>query len=144
MAAKSAVKTEKVKPVIAKPRKNLGSRKTYTQGQVSAKQAVGSAPKRAHRWRPGTVALREIRKYQATTGTLIPKAPFRRLVREISSSVKETIRMRSTAIEALQEAAESYIISVIGDANLCAIHAKRVTLFPRDLHLALKLRGERR
>lgn len=140
MATQKQVKKE----VVSKPRKNLGSRKTYTQGQVSAKQAVGSAPKKSHRWRPGTVALREIRKYQATTGTPIPKAPFRRLVREISSSVKETIRMRATAIEALQEAAESYVISVVGDANLCAIHAKRVTLFPRDLHLALKLRGERR
>jgi histone H3 len=143
MPALKQVKKE-TKGVIAKPRKSVASRKTYTEGRISAKQAVAAAPKKAHRWRPGTVALREIRKYQATTTTLIPKAPFRRLVREMASSIKETIRMRSTALEAIQEAAEAYITSVIGDANLCAIHAKRVTLFPRDMHLALKLRGERR
>lgn len=133
------------KEVIGKPRKNIASRKAYAEGRVAAKKALAaSAPKKAHRWRPGTVALREIRKFQATTGSLIPRAPFRRLVREISTAVKETLRMQSTAVDCLQEAAEAYITSVLADGNLCAIHAKRVTVFPRDLHLALKLRGERR
>ena len=139
------VKASQPVKVLSKPRKSIASRKAYTEGRVSAKQALASsAPKKAHRWRPGTVALREIRKYQQSTTTLIPKAPFRRLVREVSTAVKETIRMQATAVEALQEASEAYITSVIADGNLCAIHAKRVTLFPRDLHLALKLRGERR
>lgn len=141
MPAKSLVKTENV----AKPRKSVASRRAYTEGLVAAKKALASsAPKKAHRWRPGTVALREIRRFQQTTNSLIPKAPFRRLVREVSTAVKETIRMQSSAVECLQEAAECYITSVLSDGNLCAIHAKRVTVFPRDLHLALKLRGERR
>jgi histone H3 len=99
--------------------------------------------KRPRRNKPGVVALREIRKYQKSTETLIGKAPFQRLVREICCDVVRTdLRFQSTALLALQEAAESYLVSVTEDANLCAIHSKRVTLFPRDLQLARRLRGE--
>ena len=132
--------------VVAKPRKQVASRKTHKAGQLAAK-SVGTKPaakKKAHRWRPGTVALREIRKYQSTTENLIAKAPFVRLVREITMGLKDNLRMRVSALAAIQEASEMYVVSLLADANLCTVHAKRVTLFPKDLILALKLRGERR
>lgn len=95
-----------------------------------------------HRYRPGTVALREIRKYQKTTDLLIRKLPFQRLVREISEGFRSDVKFQSQAILALQEAAEAYLVGLFEDTNLCAIHAKRVTIFPRDMQLARRLRGE--
>ena len=95
------------------------------------------------RYRPGALALAEIRKYQKSTQSLIPKLPFRRLVREIAQSEKQDIRMQETALEALQEAAETYLVRLLDDANLCALHARRITLMPRDIQLARRIRGER-
>jgi histone H3 len=99
--------------------------------------------KKPHRYRPGTVALREIRQYQKSTDLLIRKLPFQRLVREIASEFKPDIRFQSTAILALQEASEAYLIGLFEDTNLCAIHAKRVTIMPKDIQLARRIRGER-
>ncbi|XP_027201889.2 histone H3.3-like [Dermatophagoides pteronyssinus] len=93
------------------------------------------------RYRPGTIALREIRRYQSTTHQLIPRLPFQRIVREIAQSLKDTLRFQPLALEALQEAAESYLIVLFEDANLCAIHARRVTIMPRDINLARRIRG---
>ena len=95
------------------------------------------------RYRPGALALAEIRKYQKSTQSLIPKLPFRRLVREIAQNEKQDIRMQETAFEALQEAAETYLVRLLDDANLCALHARRITLMPRDIQLARRIRGER-
>ena len=89
------------------------------------------------------MALREIRKYQKSTNLLIRKIPFQRLVREIAQDFKSDLRFQSTAILALQEASESYLVVLFEDTNLCAIHAKRVTIMPRDLQLARRIRGER-
>jgi histone H3 len=89
------------------------------------------------------VALREIRKYQRSTDLLIRKLPFQRLVREIAQQVKQDLRFQSTAILALQEAAEAYLVGLFEDTNLCAIHAKRVTIQPKDMQLARRIRGER-
>lgn len=97
--------------------------------------------KKPHRYRPGTVALREIRKYQKSTDTLIRKACFQRLVRELAQDIKSDLRFQSTALLALQEAAESYLVGIFEDSNLCAIHAKRVTIMPRDYQLAIRIRG---
>lgn len=110
-----------------------------------AKKAAGgsSGVKKAHRWRPGTVALREIRKFQKGTELLIRKAPFQRLVRELATSQKEGLRFQSSAVLAIQEATESYMISLLSDTNLCAIHTRRVTIMQRDVKLARRLRGER-
>ena len=94
-----------------------------------------------HRFRPGVVALREIRRYQKTTQLLVKKLPFQRLVREIAQSIKTDIRFQSTAILALQEASEAYLVSLFEDSNLCAIHAKRVTIMQKDIRLAKKIRG---
>ena len=99
--------------------------------------------KKAHRYRPGTVALREIRRYQKSTELLIRKLPFQRLVREICQDFKTDLRFQSTAILALQEASEAYLVGLFEDTNLCAIHAKRVTIMPKDMQLARRIRGER-
>ena len=102
-----------------------------------------SATKRKHRYRPGTLALREIRHYQKKTNLLIKKAPFARLVREIAQELMVEVRFRGSAISALQEAAEAYLVGLFEDTNLCAIHAKRITIMPRDIQLARRIRGER-
>jgi histone H3 len=115
--------------------------------QLALLAARKSAPtaggvKKPHRYRPGTVALREIRRYQKGTDLLLRKLPFQRLVREIAQVFKEDLRFQSTAILALQEAAEAYLVGLFADTNLCAIHAKRVTIMPKDIQLARRLRGE--
>lgn len=110
----------------------------------SGKKASGaSGVKKARRFRPGTVALREIRRYQKGTDLLLRKAPFQRLVRELACQGKDGLRFQSSAVLAIQEAAEAYLISLLADANLCAIHTRRVTIMPRDVALARRLRGER-
>ena len=99
--------------------------------------------KKPHRYRPGTVALREIRRYQKSTELLIRKLPFQRLVREIAQEFKTDLRFQGSAVLALQEAAEAYLVGLFEDTNLCAIHAKRVTIMPKDIQLARRIRGER-
>ena len=99
--------------------------------------------KKPHRYRPGTVALREIRRYQKRTELLIRKLPFQRLVREIAQDFKTDLRFQSSAVMALQEASEAYLVGLFEDTNLCAIHAKRVTIMPKDIQLARRIRGER-
>jgi histone H3 len=103
----------------------------------------GETPKKKHRYRPGTVALREIRTYQKSTELLMRKLPFQRLVREIAQDYKSDLRFQSAAILALQEAAEAYLTGLFEDTNLCAIHAGRVTVMPSDMQLARRIRGER-
>ena len=116
--------------------------------QLATKAARKSAPgigsvKKPHRYRPGTVALREIRTFQKSTELLIRKLPFQRLVREIAQGVRTNLRFQSTAILALQEASEAYLVGLFEDTNLCAIHAKRVTIMPHDIQLARRIRGEK-
>ena len=95
------------------------------------------------RFRPGTVALREIRRYQKSTDLLIRRAPFQRVVNEIVRSFRNDLRIQAAAIKGLQEAAEAYLVGLFEDSNLCAIHAKQVTIMPRDVQLARRIRGER-
>jgi histone H3 len=95
------------------------------------------------RYHPGTVALRDIRKYQKSTELLLRKMPFQRLVREIAQDFRSYLRFQSSAVLALQEASEAYLVGLFEDTNLVAIHAKRVTIFPKDLQLARRIRGER-
>jgi len=116
--------------------------------QLATKAARKTAPstggvKKPHRYRPGTVALREIRRYQKSTELLIRKLPFQRLVREIAQDFKTDLRFQSSAVSCLQEAAEAYLVGLFEDTNLCAIHAKRVTIMPKDIQLARRIRGER-
>lgn len=115
---------------------------------MQTKAARKTAPnaggvKKPHRYRPGTVALREIRKYQKSTELLIRKLPFQRLVKELSEYFGQNIRFQSPALLALQEATEAYMVGLFEDANLCAIHDRRVTVMPRDIQLARRIRGEK-
>lgn len=120
------------------PRKSLVTK----AARKSAPPPTGGV-KKPHRYRPGTVALREIRRYQKSTEQLIRKLPFQRLVKEISQDFRTDLRFQSAAIGALQEAAEAYLVGLFEDTNLCAIHAKRVTIMPKDMQLARRIRGER-
>ena len=108
--------------------------------------------KKPHRYRPGMVALREIRQYQRSTENLIKKTPFQKLIREISQEYRiypdgpgtpsVQAHFQSTAISALQEAAENFIVGLFDDVNLLAIHARHVTIMPCDIQLALRIRGD--
>merc|ERR1711965_346500 len=120
------------------PRKQLNNKpKEHKDSPMSA------GVKKPHRYRPGTVALREIRKYQKSTDLLMRKLPFQRLLREVAQDFKQDLRFQASTISALQEASEAYIVGLFEDTNLCAIHAKRVTIMPRDIQLARRIRGER-
>ena len=98
---------------------------------------------RIGRFRLGVMALREIRHYQKSSVLLIRKLPFQRLVREIAQDFKTDLRFQAAAILCLQEVAEAYLVGLFEDTNLCPIHAKRVTIMPKDLQLARRIRGER-
>ncbi|CAG8896402.1 unnamed protein product [Penicillium egyptiacum] len=101
---------------------------------------------RRRRYKPGTVALKEIRRYQRSYDLLIAKLPFARLVREVAldllpADVGAELRWQSHAIQALQEAAEAFLVHLFEDTNLCALHAKRVTIMQKDIQLARRIRG---
>lgn len=134
--------------------KHIAARKQEVRAKLVFKArrrraAAGVAGPRKQRYRPGTVALREIRHYQKSTHLLIRRLPFQRLVREVAMDVTGggpggAVRFQSSAVLALQEAAEAYLVGLFHDANIAAIHAKRVTITPKDLDLARRIRGERR
>jgi histone H3 len=98
--------------------------------------------KKPHRYRPGTVALREIRKYQKSTDMLLRKLPFQRLMREVAQQFKTDLRFEKGAAKVLQSAAEEYLVSVFSDSNLNSIHAGRVTILAKDMDLATKIRRD--
>ena len=104
-------------------------------------RAVTTPNRKGRRYRPGSVALREIRKYQKTTNLLIRKLPFQRLVREIALDFKSDLRFQSSALWALHEASESFLTGLMEHTNWAAIHAKRVTIMPKDMKLALRIGG---
>ncbi|WVF71668.1 hypothetical protein IAT40_006476 [Kwoniella sp. CBS 6097] len=128
-------------------------------GKSTARKSTGGKPPRRsgpynpapanptkRRYRPGTRALKEIRQYQKSTDLLIAKLPFSRVVREVAMSLSSVeagdLRWQSSAIMALQEAAEAFLVHLFEDANLCAIHAKRVTIMQKDIQLARRIRGQ--
>ncbi len=128
-------------------RKSTGGKgpRILIAGKAARKATASSGGiKKPHRYRPGTCALREIRKYQKNTDLLLRKLPFQRLVREVAQDFKQELRFNSHAIAALQEASEAYLVALFEDTNLCAIHAKRVTIMPKDMQLARRIRGERK
>ena len=131
-------------------RKSVGGKAPRRAIAVKAGQKVVksgnamSGVKKPHRYRPGTVALREIRRFQKSTELLMRKLPFSRLVREIAQDFKSDLRFNDNAIMALQEASEAYMVGLFEDSNKCAIHARRVTLFPKDMQLARDIREAKR
>ena len=103
-------------------------------------------PRKPRRYRPGTQALRQIRKYQRSTELLIRKLPFQRLVREVSQEVSKELgvdpfRYQSTAILALQEASEDFLVRMFSQCNDICIHGKRVTVQDKDVQLWKRLFG---
>ena len=122
----------------------------WPRKQIATKAARKANPnhlpagiKKPHRYRPDTVALHEIHHYQKSTELLIRKLPFQRLMREITQDFKTDLQFAVQTMAALQEATEAYLVGLFEDANLCAIHAKRVTIMPRDIQLAKHIHGER-
>ncbi|EGS20555.1 putative histone H3 protein [Thermochaetoides thermophila DSM 1495] len=155
MAPKTAQKTAASRPGVA-----IAKQTPTKRGRPSAvaqDASVGKRPRQSsvqpgdpvpqgkkRRYRPGTLALKEIRRYQSNTDLLMAKLPFARLVREIALDCRpegEELRWQSQAILALQEAAEAFLVHLFEDTNLCAIHAKRVTIMQKDIQLARRIRG---
>lgn len=99
--------------------------------------------RKVRRNKPGTVTLREVKRYQKSVDMLLPRASFQRLVRGITVEMDHSLRFQSQALQALQEASEAYIVGLFEDTNLCAIHAKRVTVQKKDMDLARRIRGDR-
>lgn len=141
------------------PKKSLGANRLLKVASKAALKAAASpsadgtstSPQKVnislvqtkkHRYRPGTVALREIRHYQKGSELLLRKLPFQRLVRELAQNFKPDLRFQGSAVLALQEASEGYLVNLFEDTNLCAIHAKRVTIMPKDMQLARRIRGD--
>jgi histone H3 len=129
--------------------------KKAPQKQLSKKAVRLNAPrtrgiKKPHRYRPGTVALHQIHHYQKSTELLIHKMPFQHLAREVlqdltkigSIPCHDVSCFQSTSLLAMQESVEAFSVGFFEDANLCAIHAKRVTIMPKDMQLLLQIRGE--
>ena len=141
---------EELKRILAEKREEKCKKAAARMAKKSGQKAPKGGVKKHYRYRPGTVALKQIRRYQKSTELLIRKLPFQRLVREIASDsevIKSPlcgkVRFQSAAIMALQEAAEAYLVGLFEDSNLCAIHAKRVTIMPKDIQLARRIHGER-
>jgi len=134
LTKQSRVQAEQRRQAAALPPRRQGVPQLGPRGGV----------KKPHRYRPGTVALREIHRFQKTTELLIRKAPFQHVVREITQKMfpNKDLRFQSLAVLALHEASEAYMVGMFEDTNLCALHAKRVTIMPRDILLARRLRGE--
>merc|ERR1712151_916107 len=133
---KTAAKAKGSKKLPAKGTKSKAIKK-------SAPAAGGVKDRKKPRFQAGTVALREVKKYQKSIANLLPRASFQRLVRSIVSDMDHELRFQSSALMALQEATEAYVVGVFEDTNLCAIHAKRMTVMKKDMDLARRLRGDR-
>ena len=139
-----------LKRILAEKKEEKRKKAAARMAKKGGQQAPKGGVKKRFRYRPGTVALKQIRQYQKSTELLIRKLPFQRLVREIASDSEVIklplcgkVRFQSAAIMALQEATEAYLVGLFEDSNLCAIHARRVTIMPKDIQLARRIRGER-
>jgi len=126
-------------------RRSTGGKAPAGRARAAARRATkaGSKPAVKRRNRPGTVALRDIRNFRRSGELLLSKLPFQRLVREVAQKYTNAPRFQASAILALQEAAEAYILGLFQDAQPCAVHAKRVTVKSKDIQLARRIRGER-
>ena len=147
-----AIQEELMKTIARKKAEERAAQaaKAAKAAKKSGVKAPKGGVKKPHRFQPGTLALKVIRRYQKSTELLIQKLPFQRLVREIAGDHKVItsplcgkVKFQSLAIKALQEASEAYIVGLFEDTNLCAIHAKQVTIMPKDIQLARRICGER-
>lgn len=143
--------THRKNPGGKAPRKKLPKKGLATKGLTRTNPITGKhiisvngkyphKPRKKRRYRPGTRALKEIKYYQKSTDNLIPKASFQRLVKEVVQNMNRTdIRFYKEAMEALHQACEAYLVELFEDSNLCAIHAKRVTIKTKDMKLAKRI-----
>ena len=141
---------EELKRILAEKREENRKKAAVKMAKKGGQKAPKGGVKKRYRYQLGTVALKQIRQYQKSTELLIKKLPFQRLVHEIASDsevIKSPlcgkVRFQSAAVMALQEAAEAYLVGLFEDTNLCAIHARRVTIMPKDIKLARRIRSER-
>lgn len=139
----------RTKTTVAKP---AGAPRGTTKKAPKAGKTVATAgadggeakARKPHRYHPGTVSLREIRRYQRSTDLLMRKSPVQRVIRQIaqtSAGPEVDVRFQRSAILALHEACESYLTGLFANANTIAIHSKRVTVEASDLLLAKELKG---
>ena len=144
--SKSTPKMARTKHTARKGMDGTASRMTKASKNIAAK-ASHKLPlqqlKKRRRFRPGTVALREICWYQKSTELLIRRAPFQWIIYKIMRGIRNDLQIQAVAVQGLQEAAEAYLVDLFKDSNLCAIHAKQVTIMPRDVQLARRICGER-
>ena len=144
--SKSTPKMARTKHTARKALDGAAMRMVQASRNIAVKAPCKLPPhqmQKKRRFRPGTVALREIRQYQKSTDLLIRRAPFQRVMYEIVRSFRNDLRIQAAAIKGLQEAAEAYLVGLFEDSNLCAIHAKRVTIMPKDVQLTRRICGER-
>ena len=132
--------------------KNAASKmSTKAKGRKPAKKTAPASKSikkvrkdgKSRRFKPGTVSLREIKKYQKSTKNVLPRAPFQRLVRSIAGNIDNDLRFQANALVALQECSEAYLVGIFEDAQLCAIHCNRVTCMKKDMDLARRIRGDK-
>ncbi|XP_067929689.1 uncharacterized protein [Watersipora subatra] len=142
MCRKKAKNPQRRSPFTSSRSPSTSSRSPSTSSRSPSKSLVADKPVRSRRrFRQGTRAEREIRKLEQTTHLLLRKLPFSRLVREIAQKLQyRHLCWNATAICALQEATEAYLTSMFKDANICAAHAKRVTVMVKDIQLSRRLR----
>lgn len=125
--------------ISVKPMKDNVHRRQINRKQPQISVASAAMKKR---FRPGSLAIREIRRFQKSTNLLIRKLPFQRLVREIGQFLKVNLRFQKSALLALQEASEAYLVELFQDTKFCALHAKRITIKAKDMLLVRRIRGE--
>lgn len=136
------LKTRKTRKLGDKKKKSRDTDKSKGKKKKRKSATLAVEGKKKRRFRPGTVALREIKKYQKSVDNLIQRAPFKRVVKEVAMKFSTSggdLRFQSGAIDQLQEAAEAYLSTLLEEANWIAIRAKRVTIQEDDLELAHKL-----
>ena len=141
-AAKIEPKKISSKSKGIKPPSKVSSKAVLKANKKTAPAIGGIKEAKKHRFRPGTVALREIKRYQKSTALMLPRAPFQRLVRNICANIDSDLRFQAQGLLALQEAAEAYIVGIFEDSNLCCLHANRVTVMKKDMELARRIRGD--
>lgn len=132
---------------IPPPPPRRAARKSATPQRAVAARIKKSRPRGGNKKKPappkpGVRWLREIRQYQKTGDNLLRRLPFQRVVREIALDYASDLRFQAAAVAALQESAEAYLVGIFEDANLCALHSRRVTIQPKDIHLARLIRKD--
>ena len=134
--------TKKMPPALRVAKENANARMTGANATPQGYYKPSEKQKK-FKWKPGTRALREIRFYQKSTALLLRRIPFLRLIWEVAQDFKTDLRFTADATYTLQCASEDYLVRLFEDSNLCAIHAKRVTIMPKDIQLARRIWGER-